>query len=557
MLQNTSQQQSQQLNCSNDKNDAYDDVKTFAINYDTKKRKKNSTVESAESVEYFPAEKLEKSEEFDVDDSKKSNKFKKQKSNCMKESKDLKKSSSAPPLDNLPNQQQQNQTGIEQNQTTPTYLQSTYQENRNTNPNVVFKKYHLIKDAVVVSDKSGNLPIFSLDKANPKTPGAKCFYTASYDLFWQYYSGLNPNERCFYETLLPNQLCHLYGDIEGLKGKNKTVDFEDLYSNLMKELESFLKSHLKLQKETGIRIVDLDSTTAKKFSKHCIFKIDGCYFRNNYHCGAFMRRFQKYILEKYGHPAGGRNPFFIWSDKETDFKDHSNKVFFVDLGVYTLRRQFRLIGSSKRSVPRRPLYLGDKRTLTKPDFFDCLIQYVPTDTSIIKTVFHITEPDGSSPTSCSLRTFNDQGLPISIAINQMPRQQIAKTKQEITVCCGSKNSLPWQTQQVLKEYFKNVYGYTIESYTVNGSKIKFETYDTRCLNKKKMTGVTHHKSNHVYFVVFADTKQHFQGCYDDDTCNNKITRLGDNGRITDAVVIDELNKWWNPTGLSACNWSVI
>jgi hypothetical protein len=447
-------------------------------------------------------------------------------------------------------------------------LDQSYQQNRYSNTTI--QKFYLIKDAVLLSDKTGNLPIFSLDKANSKLKGAKVFYCSSYSQFWTYYNNLSEQERCFYETLLPNQLCHLYMDIEGICATNPNVKFEDLYKSLINELRMFLRLFLDSESQLNIGIIELDSSTSKKFSKHCIIKIQNCYFKNNYHCGALMRQFQKRMLEKHGMPTKG-NPFYIWSEKETEFKDLSKKIFFVDLGVYTLRRQFRLLGSSKRCVPRRPLYLGTNKKLTKNDFFDCLIQYVP-DTSSIHRVFHIKEPDGSEPFSCSLRTFDRLGNPISIASHQTPRQSMARNPQELitkftnttksngngvnynVATTSVKIILPWSLQQTLKEYFKRTYNYEITGYSLRDDRIKLETNDTRCMHKYKACGELNHKSNHVYFVVFAKTNFHFQGCYDDDTCQkgNKpcITLLGDEGHIRDKQVINALNDWYYPKDYS-------
>jgi hypothetical protein len=326
----------------------------------------------------------------------------------------------------------------------------------------------------------------------------------------------------------------------------------------MTDLIEFAKTFLKLTESQTITICDPDSSTDKKFSKHCIIKIKNGYFRNNYHCGSFMRQFQKYIITKYGDPSVGalnQNPYYIHS-----------KTFLLDLGVYTLRRQFRLLGSSKRINPRRPLYLNGLCDFTKQQFFDCLIQYVPDDTSNIKNIFYVPETDGTEPSSCSLRTFDNNGNTVSISgdaplkafgntvvVQRTPSQPISNSEKS-----NGKGSLPYSLQQTLKNYFKQLYDYDITNYHVGTDKIKLECNDTRCLNKLKVSKIENHKSNHVYFVIFPETKFHFQGCYDEDTCKvgNKpsITPLGENGYIIDKKVIDELNLWWFPKDFS---WGAI
>jgi hypothetical protein len=225
--------------------------------------------------------------------------------------------------------------------------------------------------------------------------------------------------------------------------------------------------------------------------------------------------------------------------------------------------------------------------LEKKDFFDCLIQYTE-DPSNITNVLSVKEPDGTEPFSCSLRTYDDLGNPTSIASNQTARIPISKGQSTISggqkrfiltanantpMLINENNSsdsqgssfysrgLPMSLQDQLKNYIKREYDYEITSYTINGQKIKLETYDTRCLYKLKMTGMTNHKTNHVYFIIDASTKQFSQGCYDEDSCkyNGKkcYTPLGENGKINDRDVIDALNAWWAPSTSENGGWSII
>jgi hypothetical protein len=451
-------------------------------------------------------------------------------------------------------------------------LNDVYQANRSLN--FTFENFYLIKPAVELSDKNGNLPIFSLDKDKPKIKGAKSFFVSGYKNFWIYYKKLDPQERCFYETILPDQLCHLYADIEGSKETNPNVNFELLYNNLMVDLQQFVKTFLNIDIQRRITIYDPDSSTVKKFSKHCIIKIDEGYFRNNYHCGAFMRQFQKYIIEKYGDPSISNNPYYIVSDKI----GNNDKIFLLDLGVYTLRRQFRLLGSSKRITPRRPLLLNGETSFTEQQFFDCLIQYIP-DTNSIKNIFYVTETNGSQPTSCSLRTFDNNGNTVSVSgevsggsHNHMVQTIITRQPSRAIIANGvidkssaaevyNRNSLPSFVQQILRKYFKETYNYEITNYCISNDKIKFDCNDTRCLNKLKVTGIEHHRSNHVYFIVFPESKFHFQGCYDQDSCKvgNKpsITPLGQNGYIVDEKVVKALDEWWWKQHKNIFSWTSI
>lgn len=83
----------------------------------------------------------------------------------------------------------------------------------NRNQSKGLMKRYLIKDVVEHSITHGGLPIYACDKIS-KTVGAKEFYVGSYGEFFSMYNNLPAKDRCFYETILPEQPCHLYIDME-------------------------------------------------------------------------------------------------------------------------------------------------------------------------------------------------------------------------------------------------------------------------------------------------------------------------------------------------------
>lgn len=451
----------------------------------------------------------------------------------------------------------------------PVKLDSEFIESRNHKSDTLTRSY-LIKDAVRQSLDGGGLPIYACDKKS-KRKGAKYFYTGSYDAFYNHYLKLPVEGRCFYETILPQYPCHLYADVEGDVDINPDIHFPSLTDALLGELVDFMveffkkcKSHAFSKKD--VEWVELDSSTPVKFSRHYIFKIrNGEYMlENNFHCGALMRHFQKHIVQKYGYPTIENNPNPYFFKHSTEKSEEDCMVFLLDMGVYTLRRQFRIVGSSKRKgKKRRELWVtGKEKKLTKSLVFDCLIQYIHPNTTL--KVIKLTEPNGASPVSSSLRSFDKSGTPISIAVGASVRQPIdskqntldkfvGKRKRDDSTTSGGGNGttqvLPGSLQQRLKAYFTQNYQYTVHSYTLSTSgsggsnrdlKIKLDTYDTRCMNKKSKTGVECHKTNHVYFIVYPGTLVHFQGCYDQTYCKNQITHLG---RIQDTNLVSELKSF--------------
>lgn len=257
------------------------------------------------------------------------------------------------------------------------------------------------------------LPIFSYDLP-PKSPtdeGLKGFVVASYQSFWEEYRKLLPKNRCFYDIVLDNFPCKLYIDVDVNLTVNKITpaEFDDLKTRFFDECFKLLMELKLIEKPSDVEIVTLDSSNEVKISKHFVFA--NLYFKNNFHCGAFMRRLRNQILENYGFDMPA-NPFF----QKAQVKDRDNKgkmkvvdQFFADLAVYTLRRNFRLFKSSKKkfSGPLRFLVKeGDRANPNEPidskTFFDCLLQFVNVENP---RVVECLESNGTEPISTSKQDY--------------------------------------------------------------------------------------------------------------------------------------------------------
>lgn len=121
-------------------------------------------------------------------------------------------------------------------------------------------------------------------------------------------------------------------------------------------------------------ILVLDSSTHEKYSKHISLIIPfskvrnqndteismtEILFRNNFHVGALVELILEDITEPIeehikdplsplkSKPIHGRMPKSSFGDLWVYNKDHNKKTCFVDLGVYTRNRMFRLLWSSK------------------------------------------------------------------------------------------------------------------------------------------------------------------------------------------------------------------
>jgi hypothetical protein len=176
---------------------------------------------------------------------------------------------------------------------------------------------------------------------------------------------LRKTDRCsrhFYELIREDTPCRLYFDLEYSIPDNPDIPGDELLEELYRELADALQRqfpHLSVGFDPTC-IVDLDSSTPQKFSRHWIVHLPSrALFKNSLEVGKFVKAFIQRLADQvateqlrdrcpclqeylFVHPAGTR--------KKTDgAKDTmlSKKTCFVDLGVYTRNRLFRLLGSSK------------------------------------------------------------------------------------------------------------------------------------------------------------------------------------------------------------------
>ena len=173
---------------------------------------------------------------------------------------------------------------------------------------------------------SGDLKVFAFETDNS---GRRSYVVCHPERFWILYDAKDVNERHSYEVIEQNAVCKLYFDLEFKKKLNVDVDSH----SLMKKFKALLVSHLKDTFDVKLcesNILDLDSSTDEKFSRHLI--VDNVVFKNNFHVGNYVRSFCLKFEED-------KSVFVRLSEKDVGI--------FVDLGVYTKNRNFRLYLSSK------------------------------------------------------------------------------------------------------------------------------------------------------------------------------------------------------------------
>jgi hypothetical protein len=264
--------------------------------------------------------------------------------------------------------------------------------------------------------------IFAVEKS---TTGKRYYVVAQLGRFMDhYFRYCDPTSRHYYEVIPENTPCRLYFgeseswihfifytdsdsflsfyfvitlDLEYIKDYNKTLTDEKgemLLEEFIAELSVEVQQRLSLP-ITRTNIVDLDSSTDKKFSRHLIVHLpQGKLFKNSVSCGHFVKRFIGRLAEELATgELSCRYPtlsqyLFVWKEEyesssevptiateqnESEirpaFTDKRTSCF-VDLGVYTKNRLFRIWGSCKYGKSSKAiLRLASRNQFPVPKIF--------------------------------------------------------------------------------------------------------------------------------------------------------------------------------------------
>ncbi|KAL7550512.1 hypothetical protein ACHAWF_013751 [Thalassiosira exigua] len=189
-----------------------------------------------------------------------------------------------------------------------------------------------------------------------------------------YWRDCIPQNRHYYELIREGTPCRCYFDLEFDCGANphiKAKDAEVLMTEFISELcNEFQTTH-------GIRvtrscIIDLDSSTEKKFSRHLIVHLPNRgLFADAWSAGAFAKNLVGRLMAEIStgelperRPMLANHLFVRRSSK-------SDTTCFVDLGVYTRNRLFRLLGSVKYGKnTSAALRIAESNTFPFPNGFD-------------------------------------------------------------------------------------------------------------------------------------------------------------------------------------------
>nr|XP_020023415.1 DNA-directed primase/polymerase protein isoform X1 [Castor canadensis]XP_020023416.1 DNA-directed primase/polymerase protein isoform X1 [Castor canadensis]XP_020023417.1 DNA-directed primase/polymerase protein isoform X1 [Castor canadensis]XP_020023418.1 DNA-directed primase/polymerase protein isoform X1 [Castor canadensis] len=270
-------------------------------------------------------------------------------------------------------------------------LSSVYRPrlSKTEDPPSIWKLFHRQNQAFnFVKSCKENVHVFALEcKVGD---GQRVYLVTTYTQLWFYYKSRKTLLHC-YEVIPENAVCKLYFDLEFNKLANPGYDGKKMVALLIehvcKALQELFNVHCSAED-----VFNLDSSTDEKFSRHLIFQLHDVAFKDNVHVGNFVRkilqpalhliakedddRIQETIDREVSHfseeplkqgiscnkmfpdKAVGKNSETLeglrsaeQTSPDLSFLVVKNstgeKHLFVDLGVYTRNRNFRLYKSSK------------------------------------------------------------------------------------------------------------------------------------------------------------------------------------------------------------------
>ena len=331
----------------------------------------------------------------------------------------------------------------------------------------------------IVKKKYPNLNLIILSK-EIDVSGKRKYLLSTFEFFFLQYIKMHQHQRCWYEIIRDGYPCKLYFDIEYNKKIHQTVNEQQIMiifkDFLIKYIQNILKISISLE-----NIMDLDSTTDEKFSRHFIINFKDKIFKNNFECGIFVSKLCNEIIDI---TKSNTNPLF--QNLIID-KTENKKKLFIDQAVYSKNRCFRLPFSSKFKYIKqnKPVYLKpiNKYTIKNikyEQFLDLLVCPINTkNKEFINLNFFSLKPILSNKHK---KNYNIKKIHFNVTVKD---DKIKKWIYSIII----KNLIDIDRQITIKLYnIYNKYNNIILLYHVNNYR-----YCENILRE--------HKSNNVYFII--------------------------------------------------------
>ncbi|XP_023076730.1 DNA-directed primase/polymerase protein [Piliocolobus tephrosceles] len=128
--------------------------------------------------------------------------------------------------------------------------------------------------------------------------GQRIYLVTTYAEFWFYYKSRKNLLHC-YEVIPENAVCKLYFDLEFNKPANPGADGKNMVALLIKYVCKALRELYGVNCSAE-DVLNLDSSTDEKFSRHLIFQLHDVAFKDNIHVGNFLRKILQPALDLLG-----------------------------------------------------------------------------------------------------------------------------------------------------------------------------------------------------------------------------------------------------------------
>lgn len=388
--------------------------------------------------------------------------------------------------------------------------------------------------------KSYDCMSFAYEQSN----GQRYFMVAHPETFWYYDSRKPPNERHTYEIIPETRPCKLYFDLEFDYKENPEANGVKMLETFVKIVAMFVKQKFDMVYDER-DVLDLDSSTAVKFSHHLIFQ--SLVFSNNVQAGYFVKficaEIKKLLTEDHNLEENGCFYRGITTKDILDLK--TDKGVFCDESVYSRNRHFRLYMSSKLKK-NVPLLLSNTNKYQLPEVAHCEDCF---DKQIFLKSLITFGCDGKI-----LLNFTNTTNPNSL---EMTESQGERRYYDLKSECQSSytsSSFPRIDNFISNLVFPGKI-FRIH-YFSSVNKLVYSIVKNRyCGNVKRQ-----HKNNNVKYVVDLNEMYWYQKCYDpdceqyrsnrtklpDEICFEYATRVIDN--LSDSQLVEIAD-----TALLACN----
>ncbi|KAI3426242.1 hypothetical protein D9Q98_008618 [Chlorella vulgaris] len=226
-----------------------------------------------------------------------------------------------------------------------------------------------------LADSEPGLEVYSVEQG---PAGRRRFIATSRSEFWRRYRDMLPQHRHLYEIIRQGAPCHLYFDLEFVPAENPARDGVAAVDGLLSLVREQLRASFQLDMQDSW-VLELDSSTEAKFSRHVVVRLPDAAFASNAHVGAFVLQLCSDARQRRHEDA--RCAALIVN------KEGGEEALLVDTAVYTRNRAFRLYLSSKwgkQAVLESTSRFGGAGLTMQECFEAALVTNVPPEAGLLR-----------------------------------------------------------------------------------------------------------------------------------------------------------------------------